>query len=98
MQCFQQNWDTAPGFSLVLANSLFLSLYFSIFPSNGSRPYSHFRSAGPGQRSRAFTTDLRERPREQQLLWQDAESITLSLQPSATVVTLRSEAQTALCE
>lgn len=29
----------------MLANSLFLSLYFSIFPRNCSRPYSHFCSA-----------------------------------------------------
>lgn len=47
-------------FPLLLANSLFLSLYFSIFPSHCSRPYSHFCSACPAA-SQSFHSGFRKK-------------------------------------
>lgn len=80
VQCFQQNRHTAAGFFLCFGKKPFpVFVFFPFFPSNGSRPYSHFRSTRPGQCPEAFTTDLRKRPWEQQLVWQDAQSYTRSL-------------------
>lgn len=66
-------------FPLLLANTLFFPVFVFFRLSLKQQPNHTFIFPRPVRLPKAFTMDLRERPRKQQLPWQDAELNSLPL-------------------